>query len=257
MSRSGLLQSVGHSRKGVFNQVYLQSGGLPKSQASGDLWLSETLGPSFVVSQYSKAVVAIVGHDQEGDEHCGSGLAIGPRHVLTCAHVLTDMAVDGVLLTGDHASAPPAEHSLVPVTQKHIQETVDVGVLELAQEVVHLPGTVFREPAWADSILTFGYPPVPLARRTVLTVQSGEVVNPEVTSVHGDSLFLFSAISRPGNSGGPVVGADGRVLGLVARDLGRKGEGEAVFFAGLPTGAIRSAMVALDLDRLLTYETWH
>ena len=97
-----------------------------------------------------------------------------------------------------------------------------------------LPGMVFREPRWADEVFVFGYPRVPmtaemaisvqrgevvnLARSTDYAVQRGEVVNPATESIPDrDKVFLFSAITRPGNSGGPIVAGDGRVIGLWSR----------------------------------------
>jgi hypothetical protein len=31
-------------------------------------------------------------------------------------------------------------------------------------------------------------------------------------------MFLYSAIARPGNSGGPIIAHDGRVIGIVVQD---------------------------------------
>jgi hypothetical protein len=79
MARTGLLQAVGYSSQGFFNQAYLHTAGLPRSQIGGDLWLSQALGAAFVVDRYEKAAVAVVGHDSEGDVHCGSGLVLVSR----------------------------------------------------------------------------------------------------------------------------------------------------------------------------------
>lgn len=79
---------------------------------------------------------------------------------------------------------------------------------------------MFRDPAWGDTATVLGYPPVPQVRDQAegspnLIVQGGEVVNPAATGLFGEPLFLYSAIARPGNSGGPIVAQDGRVIGLV------------------------------------------
>lgn len=50
-------------------------------------------------------------------------------------------------------------------------------------------------------------------------MQGGEVSVEHVTSFYGEELFLFSAIARPGNSGGPILSEDGHVVGIVTKEL--------------------------------------
>ena len=64
-------------------------------------------------------------------------------------------------------------------------------------------------------------------------MQSGAVTSEAVTSLGGESLFLYSAIARPGNSGGPVLSQHGYVVGLCTEDV--TGEYDAA--TGSPTNA--------------------
>jgi len=58
-----------------------------------------------------------------------------------------------------------------------------------------------------------------MAAESAITVQRGEVVNPSTPAMPSrDPMFLYSAIARPGNSGGRIVAGDGRVIGLVVED---------------------------------------
>lgn len=75
-------------------------------------------------------------------------------------------------------------------------------------------------------------------------------------------MELFSAIARPGNSGGPVVAMDGRVVGIVTRSLERDKE-EADFMAPMPFfAAVPSKLIAQALTELdgggtsLPWEDW-
>lgn len=81
----------------------------------------------------------------------------------------------------------------------------------------------FREPKWYDDVCVFGYPYVPGLTERPITVERGQIVNPatEAAGLGGyprQPTFLTSAIARPGNSGGPIVANDGRVIGLVVEN---------------------------------------
>jgi S1-C subfamily serine protease len=103
-----------------------------------------------------------------------------------------------------------------------VHDRIDLAVIpvDVADQPANaLKGVAFRNPEWSDETYVFGYPPVSKLHAPYLVVQRGEVVNPSVRSQQDEGFFLYSAIARPGNSGGPIVAQDGRVVGLVTDEL--------------------------------------
>ena len=83
-------------------------------------------------------------------------------------------------------------------------------------------------------------------------MQRGEVTNPDVTLFDSSNVFLYSAIARPGNSGGPIIAESGHVVGIVTSELLEKTEVSTMpFHAGIKTSeiiqAIRDLKVPIDL----------
>ena len=88
-------------------------------------------------------------------------------------------------------------------------------------------------------------------------MQQGAVTNESVTSLAGERLFLYSAISRPGNSGGPVVSEDGYVVGLSIVDATgqyRANEAFSPHYAGIPAQVVVQAVKDLGLGIELPFE---
>jgi hypothetical protein len=184
------------------------------------------------------------------------------------------------------AMAPPVLEGLsgaldLRIVDAQAHDDVDVGVITVEPTIGTrgpnpLNGIVLRDPVWADDVYVFGYPPVPTSVDADLTVQKGkvvnplatsdaerdllvqrgEVVNPAIKSWRGDEYFLYSAITRPSNSGGPIVAQDGRVVGIVAHDVLDKGRSDEPFYRGIAARTVVTALASFGLGDLAKLEDW-
>jgi S1-C subfamily serine protease len=146
----------------------------------------------------------------------GTGFLIGERTVLTNRHVIEDsfrlelITWDGVVLIAS-AAAYSQDDDLAVVT---LDAAPPAGViLELHPSVVG-SGT---------NITVVGYP-----RATLQTIEHGTIARLS-SQYPGRSLVqVLTAPIRPGNSGGPVIDAAGRVVGVVYATDTESGEGLAI-----------------------------
>ena len=246
------------------------------AQSTGVLYLSSLLGPELIIRSYGPSAIPITGKNKLGDVAVGTGFALDERHILTNAHVVEGMDLDEefetsavphlgwsdrVVELSGRGSVKPWHVRVVDVRASDDGEAPDVAVIEIepgpeGHGLIAPHGAVFRDPEWADRVLTFGYPPVPTSKTAALVVHHGEVVNPAVPTFHGPA-FLYSAVTRPGNSGGPIVASDGRIVGIVAHDVRDEGRtDEAPYYRAIPANVVLGELKNLGLGHLATVEDW-
>jgi S1-C subfamily serine protease len=226
LERAGLLWLVGRDPQlPIMSERYVAPGQISKGQRSGNLWLSAVFGAGLIIPSYNAVTIQLAGHDDDGNpvDSWGTGLVVDHQHVITNKHVVAGLAgTSSGLSIYPSRNNPDAER--VECRGKAVTHpTLDVAVIKFdmpdGKYIPRLAGMAFRDPDWADEVYVFGYPRVPMTADMAITVQRGEVVNPSVETIPDrEKIFLYSAIARPGNSGGPIVAQDGRVIGLVVED---------------------------------------
>ncbi len=200
------------------------------------------LGAEFLYSLCAPGLVHITGTGNNGNAAAGTGMVISPFHVLTCRHVISDMRVD--VRQNFQGREYTVREDLI-----HAHPDVDVAMIQVDGPPLRpLVGAIFQRPVVAQTVYTLGYPKLAGLRDASVTIQQGAVTNEEVTALSGESLFLFSAISRPGNSGGPVMSEDGYVIGLCTVDSKAEYSPDELFsphYAGIPAQVVVEAVASL------------
>ncbi|MDE2831198.1 MAG: serine protease [Gemmatimonadota bacterium] len=249
MASNDILIDMGHGRSGnvLIPKHYYFLKELTKLQRSGIFWLAPVLGADFIFHYAAPGIVQISGTKENGDKHAGTGIVFHPHHILTCRHVVCDMKVDsqqtfqGVECTIEDSSI-------------HTHPKLDVAVIHVPQCLQPVAGLAFLSPIIAQSVFTIGYPRIPFTREPVLTMQPGAVTSESVTALSGEDLFLYSAIARPGNSGGPVISNEGYIVGIALQDLMCTDDAFSPHYAGIPSHELAKAVDELGIGVQIPFE---
>ncbi|WP_022889856.1 MarP family serine protease [Agromyces italicus] len=158
------------------------------------------------IVEASRSVVRITGTAfQCGSNVSGSGFVVSDDRIVTNAHVVA--GVDEPIVEAPGLAAVAGR--VVAFDPEH-----DLAVI--AVDGLDAPALVIDEPAVGDEVAVAGYPfGGPLELRPARVAASG----PLTISTDGASstrdVMTLSAEVDPGNSGGPVLDADGEVAGVV------------------------------------------
>lgn len=132
----------------------------------------------------------------------GSGVAVGPRLVLTARHVVWGGSAWAVV--------PPGESRPVPAQPVYVDLEHDVAFVRTSVDLPHhvdLPEV--RPLTMSERVSASGYP-------LDLREPNPAAVSGEVSRVTRDGRLHLSMNVNPGNSGGPVVDAQGQVIAIVS-----------------------------------------
>ncbi|MCW2923388.1 MAG: peptidase and chymotrypsin/Hap, partial [Thermoleophilia bacterium] len=206
------------------------------------------------------AVVAASGHVlQVRGTACrnlvsGTGWVAGPGIVVTNAHVVAGTPKSFLSGGPQFNGAPATVTAFDPVN--------DIAVLVLDPGPARLPGPLPIVPRvqHGERAAVIGYPHG--GRLKVVPARIDRVSDYDVEPLGGGTrttapVLAFRADVEPGNSGGPVVGEDGSVLGLVvSKGLGQRtdaayGVPSTQLLQAISTGARR---VPVSTGRCLTEE---
>ena len=160
--------------------------------------------PDVVAAEES--VLKVYGYNKCGKGIEGSGFLFAGNRVMTNAHVVAGVEEPEVQVDGRN----------VPAKVVHYDPDLDVAVL--AAKVARPSLSFSTKVVSKQKIAVLGYP-----EDGPYDVQTGRVRSQQPLrspDIHGSGTVIRDVLSlralvRPGNSGGPVVDVDGRVVGVV------------------------------------------
>lgn len=181
-------------------------------------------GFTYTYNHFKESVVPIVGINSIGDEDNGTAYYIGKNRFVTAAHCVLGLERFNLL----KPDGTPYILKEVWFATGQNTEDYDLAVIVVDDEPTSNPLWLGKG-AVLDDILVMGYPPIP-GINPVLTVETasvaaynrferkavvGQVVADADTYFNQFDYFLINARVKGGNSGGPVINNEGRVIGTV------------------------------------------
>ena len=122
----------------------------------------------------------------------------------------------------------------------------DIVILKVSNDYDIAASLSYKSAELGEDVLVFGYPLSYIFSNEYISLTKGSV-----SSLSGFknnlSEFRFTASTQPGNSGGPIVGKDGKVVGLVSAVLGREA---AEYYEFLPQNVNFGMKISLLLDMM-------
>jgi S1-C subfamily serine protease len=164
---------------------------------------------SKVVGRAQRSVVKILGSASSCSRRIeGSGFVFAPQHVLTNAHVVA--GTDAVAV-----ETPSGRRSARVVLYDSDRDLAVVYVPELSAPVLDFASTPAQ--SGADAIV-LGFPlDGPFNAQSARVRDVGPIRGPDIYDAHTVTrdIYTIRGLVRSGNSGGPLVGGDGSVLGVI------------------------------------------
>jgi serine protease Do len=250
LTRHGILLRV-PSLSGNLNDGYLPVKNEKVTRENLDYGYLEFLVFGFlhIRNHFQKSVIPILVEvfdkvSKSTKSDIGTGFLYKERFIVTAKHCLENSKK--IIINKDELEA----QLLGIYTTNNDRDSADLAVLEFNKNPLEgNPYFLSSDVNILDSVLTMGFPPIPGFGDPLMQVAetaqvagklkstTGSVVGEGKEYWTGASLFLISARVKGGNSGGPVINNEGKLVGIVSSSP-TGGEGG---FDGLGYGAITPA----------------
>ena len=201
-----------------------------------------------IYAERSPGVVTIFSSFPSGEEGQGSGFVVSRNgYVLTNAHVITT-APQQPVARAQHVYVEFADGDRVSAKVKGYDLFSDVGVLQVdprEHPLTPLPLGSSARVVVGEPVATIGSP---FGNENSLSVGVVSATHRSISSITSeyqltDAIQTDAAINH-GTSGGPLVDAGGRVIGISAQIRSSTGNGEGVGYA-VPIDTVRRSMRGL------------
>lgn len=221
-----------------------------------EFWLGKILGTKYLRDVYEKYIVRIEGEDINGVNATGSGILIDSNIILTCGHNLND-------ITNHRCFIGDMQLEIIEI-KPHCK--YDIGIIK-TQPILGIDSfPYFGQPKNLDKTLTLGYPPLRGMREATLIAQSGEI-NAIARDILNIENITISSITRPGNSGGPVISEEGYIVGIVVNstnsvqriscDKETRNENISIpFYNAISSNEIGKIIKEIDSNVQINYENY-
>lgn len=149
------------------------------------------------------------------DRAIGSGFAVSENEVVTNAHVISDARKISILTYNGEE---------IPAVVEAYDEQLDLAVLSIERgTLLPLPFASLEEVQAGDDVYAVGAP-----KSMAYTLTKG-IISSKSRMIQGQEYIQVDAAVNEGNSGGPLLDAEGHVLGVITlKMLDAEGIGMAI-----------------------------
>lgn len=194
-----------------------------------------------IYHQCRRSIAYVTVESSNGSESIGTAFHIGQGYFVTAKHVVDNNQVIEVVITQPNNKI--MEYHALPLSEDERPRVLKVDLSPVLAESEVDDVAVFRvehyeglpsiqlssihdiyqseDMALLSNVLCIGYPPIPLTNHPFQVVVDATVS--ALITIRGSNYlsYIVSATARGGFSGGPIINAEGKAIGLVTESLVR------------------------------------